>query len=242
MKAARQQAILGLLIDHKSLTTEALSVQLGVSKETIRRDLSELQVQGKVLRSHGRVKYIHRKNQDSGDPFHIRLKSHYVHKADIAREALTWIEEGMTIALDASSTCWYLARQLPDINIRVFTNSHPICQELGKREYIQLISSGGQLERKYGCYVNPSLIFQLKALDIDLFIFSCEGIDSSGALWDSNATNADFKSILLKRASQSLLLIDKSKFNRSGAARLGHLDDVTHIMSDKQPNDAGQEH
>ncbi|EDB6504962.1 L-fucose operon activator [Salmonella enterica subsp. enterica serovar Dublin] len=232
MKAARQQAIVDLLINHKSLTTEALATRLNVSKETIRRDLSELQTQGKVLRNHGRAKYIHRENQDSGDPFHIRLKSHYAHKADIAREALAWIEEGMTIALDASSTCWYLARQLPDSPIQVFTNSHPICQELGKRERITLISSGGQLERKYGCYVNPSLISQLKSLDIDLFIFSCEGIDGGGDLWDSNAINADFKSILLRRASQALLLIDKSKFNRSGEARIGHLDDVTHIVSD----------
>ncbi|EBA4609960.1 L-fucose operon activator [Salmonella enterica] len=232
MKAARQQAIVDLLINYKSLTTEALATRLNVSKETIRRDLSELQTQGKVLRNHGRAKYIHRENQDSGDPFHIRLKSHYAHKADIAREALAWIEEGMTIALDASSTCWYLARQLPDIPVQVFTNSHPICQELGKRERIALISSGGQLERKYGCYVNPSLISQLKSLDIDLFIFSCEGIDGGGDLWDSNAINADFKSILLRRASQSLLLIDKSKFNRSGETRIGHLDDVTHIVSD----------
>ncbi|EAA9517172.1 L-fucose operon activator [Salmonella enterica subsp. salamae] len=232
MKAARQQAIVDLLINYKSLTTEALATRLNVSKETIRRDLSELQTQGKVLRNHGRAKYIHRENQDSGDPFHIRLKSHYAHKADIAREALAWIEEGMTIALDASSTCWYLARQLPDIPVQVFTNSHPICQELGKRERIALISSGGQLERKYGCYVNPSLISQLKSLDIDLFIFSCEGIDGGGDLWDSNAINADFKSILLRRASQSLLLIDKSKFNRSGEARIGHLDEVTHIVSD----------
>lgn len=120
MKAARQQAIVDLLINYKSLTTEALATRLNVSKETIRRDLSELQTQGKVLRNHGRAKYIHRENQDSGDPFHIRLKSHYAHKADIAREALAWIEEGMTIALDASSTCWYLARQLPDIPVQVF--------------------------------------------------------------------------------------------------------------------------
>lgn len=216
MKAARQQAIVDLLTNHKNLTTETLALQLKVSKETIRRDLSELQAQGKVLRNHGRANVIHRENQDSGDPFHRRLKSHYAHKANIAREALAWIEEGMVIALDASSTCWYLARQLPDINIHVVTNSQPICQELAKRERLQLISSGGHLERKYGCYVNPSLISQLKPLEIDLFIFSCAGIDSDGALWDSNATNADFKSILLKRAAQSLLLIDKSKFKRSG--------------------------
>ncbi|WP_448885905.1 L-fucose operon activator [Citrobacter telavivensis] len=232
MKAARQQAIVDLLSQYKSLTTETLAVQLSVSKETIRRDLSELQIQGKILRNHGRAKGILRENPDSGDPFHMRLKSHYAHKADIARKALSWIEEGMVIALDASSTCWYLARQLPDINIQVFTNSQPICQELGKRQHIQLISSGGRLERKHGCYVNPALISQLKSLEVDLFIFSCEGIDGGGALWDSSTFNADFKSVLLKRASQSLLLIDKSKFNRSGEARLGHLDDVTHIVSD----------
>ena len=239
MKEARQQTIIDLLIQHHSLTTDVLSTQLNVSKETIRRDLSELQAQGKVLRNHGRATYIHRENQDSGDPFHIRLKSHFTHKADIAREALEWIEAGMVIALDASSTCWYLARQLPDIDIQVFTNSHPICLELGKREQIQLMSSGGKLERKYGCYVNPSLISQLKLLDIDLFIFSCEGIDSHGGLWDSNRVNAGFKSLLLKRASQSLLLIDKSKFNRSGEARIGHLDEVTHIVSDTQLNESG---
>jgi DNA-binding transcriptional MocR family regulator len=98
---------------HSSLTTEALSKQLNVSKETIRRDLSELQAQGKCCATTA-GQSDSSGSQDSGDPFHMRLKSHYAHKADIAREALAWIDEGMVIALDASSTCWYLARQLPD--------------------------------------------------------------------------------------------------------------------------------
>jgi len=54
---------------HSSLTTETLSKQLNVSRETIRRDLSELQAQGKVLRNHGRAKVIHQRSQDSGDLF-----------------------------------------------------------------------------------------------------------------------------------------------------------------------------
>ena len=151
MKAARQQAIVDLLITHSSLTTETLSKQLNVSRETIRRDLSELQAQGKVLRNHGRAKVIHQRSQDSGDPFHMRLKSHYAHKADIAREALAWIDEGMVIALDASSTCWYLARQLPDRPLHVFTNSQPICQELAKRtrsEGVQVIGTKFVLYRE----------------------------------------------------------------------------------------------
>jgi DeoR family L-fucose operon activator len=67
MKAARQQAIVDLLInqqpDHRNLVKTAQRQQ-----ETIRRDLSELQAQG-VLRNHGRAKVIHQRSQDSGDPF-----------------------------------------------------------------------------------------------------------------------------------------------------------------------------
>ena len=99
-------------------------------------------------------------------------------------------------------------------------------------QHIRLISSGGVLERKYACYVNPAILSQLRHLEIDLFIFSCEGIDAQGELWESNAYNADFKSLLLKRASQSLLLSDKSKFNRAGEIRIGSLADVTQVISD----------
>ncbi|VED47138.1 L-fucose operon activator [Raoultella terrigena] len=81
----------------------------------------------------------------------------------------------MVIALDASSTCWYLARQLPDVNLHVFTNSQPICQELSKREHIQLTCSGGTLQRKYGCYVSASLIPQLRSLEIESVRFFLRG-------------------------------------------------------------------
>lgn len=72
----------------------------------------------------------------------------------------------------------------------------------------------------------------MRHLDIDLFIFSCEGIDAQGNLWESNPYNADFKALLLKRAAQSLLLSDKSKFNRAGEIRIGSLSDVTQMVSD----------
>ncbi len=141
----------------------------------------------------------------------------------------------MTIALDASSTCFHLARQLPDIDLTVFTNSLPVCHEMAKRERITLICSGGTLERKYRCYVNPALVTQLKGLEIDLFIFSCEGVDEHGVLWDPSEHNAGFKALLLNRASQSLLLIDKSKFMRASEVKIGQLSQVTQIIqSDKR--------
>jgi len=234
MKMSRQQAIVRLLAERDWLTTDALAAALGVSKETIRRDLNQLQQQGKIVRQHGRARAIHPDRPDSGEPFGARLKSHYADKADIARHALDWVSEGMTLALDASSTCFHLARQLPDMALTVFTNSLPICQEMARRERISLICSGGTLDRKYRCYVNPTLVTLLKPLEIDLFIFSCEGVDAEGVMWDPTAHNARFKAQLLGRAGQSLLLIDKSKFNRSSEVKIGHLSQVTRLITDAQ--------
>lgn len=232
MKAVRHQAILQLIRETGSQSTENLASHLRVSKETIRRDLQELQTQGQLIRRHGWAKIVKRETQDSGDSFRARQKSHQSRKADIARQALSWIDEGMVIALDASSTCWSLARQLPDIGITVFTNSARVCRELSRRQNIQLISSGGRLLRKYDCYVNPALFSQLKTLEIDLFLFSCEAVDAAGAIWDSNDSNAEYKIALLRRAAQSLLLLDKSKLNRTSEVQIGHLDDVTQVISD----------
>ncbi|PNF09454.1 transcriptional regulator [Enterobacter cancerogenus] len=236
MKQDRQQNIIALLSHCDWLTTEALAEQLAVSKETIRRDLNGLQQQGRILRQHGRARLLHPASRDGGEPFGARLKSHYADKADIARHALAWIGEGMTLALDASSTCFHLARQLPDWHLTVFTNSLPICHEIARRERITLICSGGTLERKYRCYVNPALATQLKTLEIDLFIFSCEGVDEEGNLWDPTEHNAAFKAHLLRRASQSLLLIDKSKFQRSSEVKIGQLSQVTEVITDAHPS------
>ena len=89
MKAARQQAIVDLLLNHTSLTTEALALQLNVSKKKPFAAISmNYRRRVKCYAIMDALKLSTVENQDSGDPFHIRLKSHYAHKADIAREAL----------------------------------------------------------------------------------------------------------------------------------------------------------
>ncbi len=75
MKAARQQQIVELLNQHHTLTTEALSHLLQVSIETIRRDLSELQKQGRLQRSHGQARVLQRNNHNGEKPFHSRVKA-----------------------------------------------------------------------------------------------------------------------------------------------------------------------
>ena len=239
MKTARHHELLQLLEQYDSLTTQQLARLLEVSLETVRRDLTDLQKQGKILRQHGRAKRLGQGAAETGDPFAERQKSHLNSKAVIARRALAWVSEGMVIAMDASSTCWYLARLLPDIPVTVFTNSERICQALSKRRHIRVICSGGLLLREYACYINAPLVAQLKDLAIDLFLFSCKGVDGNGALWDARSWNAEYKTVLLRRAAQSLLLVDKSKFARAGDVKVGEMSQVTQIISDSAVPEIG---
>ena len=78
MKAARQQQIVELLNQHHTLTTEALSHLLQVSIETIRRDLSELQKQGRLQRSHGQARVLQRNNHNGEKQIHLLLSTQNV--------------------------------------------------------------------------------------------------------------------------------------------------------------------
>lgn len=230
MKQTRHKQILQLLAQHDAMTTDALAQTLAVSPETLRRDLRALQSQGKILRSHGLARSL-LPGQHSPVSFNARRRSHTSHKLSLARRALAWIDEGMTVALDASTTSWQLARQLGEVPLTVITNSLRVCQTLERRAQIRLINTGGWLDRRTSSYENPALVALLRQFDIDLFIFSCQGVDSEGHIWDAQAWDAQFKTHLLARASQSLLLVDSSKQGRSGEVRIGTLAQVTVLAS-----------
>jgi DeoR family L-fucose operon activator len=227
IKQARHLCILELLAQQDALSVSQLARSLHVSHETIRRDLGQLQIQGEIIRRHGCAKSINQ-TQDVGITFAQRAKSHISPKDQLAQQALSYIENDMTLALDASSTCWYLARKLPNIPLTVYTNSVRIMETLVRRENIRVIATGGMLSRKYQAYLSdiPHLLALLRSLEIDLFIFSCEGLDSEGVLWDSNDKNARFKALLIKYAAQSLLLMDKSKILRKAGAPICNIEEV----------------
>ncbi len=99
--------------------------------------------------------------------------------------------------------------------------------------HIQLLHSGGRLDRDSACYENPALLALLRHIEVDLFIFSCLGVDTAGDIWDVQGWNARFKRLLLSRAEQSLLLMDGSKRGRTGEVRIGSLSEVTALIDDK---------
>lgn len=114
--AERHQKIFDLVNQRGSIRVTELSEILGVTEETIRRDLDKLEGEGKLSRSHGGAVRV---QGDQEIPYFEREIQNVEEKIAIAREAVKHISADDRIILDASTTAWYMAKVLPDIPLTV---------------------------------------------------------------------------------------------------------------------------
>ena len=106
----RQQRIIELLHEYGAVSVSKLSSEFGVAEETVRRDLEKLEKQEKLLRTHGgAVPVDDNKHEPSIDK---RKKLNVEEKQSVARAAAELVVPGDTIFLDASTTTFFLAREL----------------------------------------------------------------------------------------------------------------------------------
>ena len=118
----RHRAIRERLARQGSVRVTVLASMFSVTEETIRRDLDKLQDEGFLRRIHGGALPVAESGTDT--PFWYREQVLEDEKRAIAREAAKRIEAGDRILLDASSTAWFLAQEIPeDLPLTVLTNS-----------------------------------------------------------------------------------------------------------------------
>lgn len=147
--AERYEKIVEWVDAQGSMRVTELSERCGVTEETIRRDLDKLEQAGRLRRSHGGAVSVKYKDElQSEIPYPERAVAHAEEKRRIAEEAVKLVEPGDRIALDASTTAWYMAAGLPNIPLTVLTNSIKVAAELSTKEQIRVIATGGQLASK----------------------------------------------------------------------------------------------
>jgi len=191
---------------------EDLAKKFFVSLETVRRDLAALEEQRLVVRRYGGA--FSTQTTDIGTPFNTRKNENASFKKAIAQKAVKYIQEGMAIGLDASTSSWYLAKLLPDINLTVVTNGLEIAQALRGRHKVKVLCPGGEYIHKYECFVGPITDAGFRNFSLDMAFVACFGIDKNTGAWDSNEVNALTKRAMLSVARKRALLADPSKFWR----------------------------
>ncbi|GGF96332.1 DeoR/GlpR family DNA-binding transcription regulator [Paenibacillus abyssi] len=230
--AERYEKIVQLVNENGSIRVSELSELCQVTEETIRRDLDRLEQAGRLRRSHGGAVSI--KDQQPEIPYFEREITHAEEKRRIAEEAIKLIQPKDRILLDASSTAWYMASNLPDIPLTVLTNSIKVAMELSGKEKVEVISTGGQLASRSLSYVGPLAERSLDAYHVDKVFLSCKGVHLERGISESNELQARVKQKMIGMADEVILLADASKFGVQAFTHVADLNQVGTIITDRR--------
>lgn len=245
LRIERHQLILQLLTQDGSILVNDISQLSGFSRETIRRDLSELEKSGLVKRSSGGAILVNtsnsvhtssikitRKDVGSRETFHQRCYVKAKEKTLIAKDAIKRIKPGDVIAMDSSSSCWFLARQLPNIDIAVVTNSINIVQVVAARHLIRVIGLGGDYSEVNEDFTGETTETQVKNLTIDTSFLSCSGIDIDGGIFDEYEHRAQLKRQMILSSKKVVLLADSAKIGVSYPAKVSGFGNIDTLITD----------
>lgn len=233
----RQKKIMEFLNADGVVSVSRLSSELGVTEETVRRDLEKLEKQEALRRTHGGAVPL------EGTTYEISLeKRKHINvdaKMRLAKEAVKYVTAGDTIFLDASTTTFFMAKELKNRkNLTVITNSLRVAVELSGCEHIKVISVGGVLSN------NQSFIGRHAEKNIEenyfasKMFFSSKGITADGGILESNETECGIKQKMFANAREKYYLCDKSKMGGVGFVKLISMEEIDYIITDTEPDAA----
>ena len=225
----RRNEILEKLQTDRRVVVSELSQIYDVSEETIRRDLEKLVNDGYAIKSYGGA--VINENVNIELPFNIRKNRNIVGKQRIAELVSRIVKDGDSIMLDASSTAVYIAKALQEKgkkNLTVITNSIEIIIELFDAQDWTVMSTGGASREGSFALVGPQT---------DKAIISCKGVDADAGMTDSDELHANNKATMLAAATEKILAVDSSKFDKTAFTNIGPLDDLTMVVTDEKPED-----
>lgn len=226
----RQNEIINILVEKKSISVNKLAKMLYVSAPTVRRDLSELEQQGKVLRTHGGV--ILRMTAESEIPLMFREDQNSIAKQIIANKASKIVQNGNVIFLDASSTAAHIIPFLKKFSdIVVITNSPKTSMKLGENN-IKNYCTGGLLLMHSVAFVGSETEKFISSINADLLFFSSRGYMSGGFITDSSVEEAAIKKAMIRNSEKSFYLCDSSKKNKKYLYNICSTEDVTGIINE----------
>ncbi|GEK35205.1 DeoR/GlpR family DNA-binding transcription regulator [Kurthia sibirica] len=231
----RHKNIIKNLQEHRMVKVTELSKTLNVTEETIRRDLEKLELKHKLKRTHGGAIPIVDRDDDE-IPFSDRKIMNKKEKLEVAKKAVSLINEKDIIFLDASTTALYLARFLPNMDLTVLTNSMPVAIELAKNHKVKVMLTGGTVSENSLSLVGPTAIRSIEHFHVDKTFFSCKGFDKEWGVSDSNEQQANVKRRIIKNSDEVILLIDHSKLGQKSFANIDDKNVLDYIVVDKGAN------
>mgnify|MGYP001964255622 len=235
LQEARIHRIKALLATFGQVSTERIAQDLGVSRETARRDVLALEAEGRLRRVHGGVVCVVDEGREP--PLAVRQAVRAKEKRAIARAAVRLVQPGHTLLIDAGSTTTLLAEELSSMSgLTLVTNGLNVALKLagaeGGRSANQIILLGGSINAELAATHGDITVAEIHRYHADIAFTSPVGISAQHGATSFEQSEAAIARAMTAQARRVVILADHSKIGQHSRLTYRSLADIDAVITD----------
>jgi DeoR family glycerol-3-phosphate regulon repressor len=226
----RQQDIVDFVQRSQEVSVEVLSEHFHVSSQTIRTYLRELDLAGKIVRTHGGARAVDGKTNLEYDQ---RKQMAALEKVAIGHAAAKLIPNNSSLFINIGTTTEAFSDALiHHSGLLVITNNINVAGKLGLSKANEVVVAGGTVRASDGGIVGEVTVDFIKQFMVDFAVIGASAIDEEGALLDFDYREVKVAKAIIENARHVILVSDATKLGRKAHVRIGHISQVNTFVTD----------
>lgn len=235
MKEDRIQKLKNYILSNERASIEELCNVFTVSKNTMRRDINELEKQGTIKKVYGGIVLNDKKTTE---PFESREEKNTSAKQVIAKLACDFVQDGDIIYIDSGTTTMHMLPHLAELrNLTIITNNLNVILSSLPYLHLNVLCTGGTLFRTTNSFVDMDAINFLKKYNISKAFMASTGISISKGITNSSSFEYDIKKYMVDNCDMVVLLADETKIGRVSLTTYCDLKDINVFVTNANPDD-----
>ena len=233
LKKERQEFILHKLNLHNKILCADLSNKMGVSDDTIRRDLQELSQEDKLIKVHGGA---------LSKSFHTAFDRKMVYNLEdkniIAQKTAALVQSGMYILTSGGTSILEFAKSLDtNLNATFFTCSLNAAIEFAHHPSIEVVMIGDKVSKDSMLTTGASAVQTIESIQADLCILGINSLDTQFGLSENDWEVVQIKKAMIKASKKTICIGISEKLNSQQKIKVANLDEIDILITELDPND-----
>lgn len=231
----RLEKILEYLHLNNRATVKELKEIIGVSEDTIRRDLNRLTLRGLVGRTHGGI--MSKKGVIFDESLNEKKIENVENKKLIGKSAASLIKDSEIIIIDAGTTTEEIFNNLKSTDLTIITNALNIANiAINLKNVTASIIVGGVIRKNTYGIVGPDSINMIRSYNAQKFFMGISGISIEKGLMSPSREEAEIKAEFIKVSKEVIVVADSSKINKTSLFSFGNIEDISIFITDQKAN------
>jgi DeoR/GlpR family transcriptional regulator of sugar metabolism len=232
LKKERQEFILHQLNLHNKILCADLSNKMGVSDDTIRRDLQELALEDKLIKVHGGA---------LSKSFHTAFDRKMVYNLEdkhiIAQKTAALVQSGMYILTSGGTSILEFAKSLDsNLNATFFTCSINAAIEFAHHPSIEVVMIGDKVSKDSMLTTGASAMQTIESIQADLCILGINSLDTQFGLSENDWEVVQIKKAMIKASKKTICIGISEKLNSQQKIKVANLDEIDILITELDPN------